>query len=203
MIAGSRIPGISSRRNRTGSWGRWCRRQVSARRSRLLPQLERDPRSPRHRPRHARMRRGRPPAPETPADIRVFHSRLFQRLHQQIVDVGTFVQRDLLTLEIGDRLQRAVFGTRSLRPSAPADHRRHRGSARRPPARRSAASRRLPKSMAPTLSASSRGGPDGNSVHVTLVAERLEFFVSSEPLLLSSTSLPYFWKPIRTILSWP
>src|SRR5262245_14098694 len=55
--------------------------------------------------------------------------------------------------------------------------------------------------MAPTLSASSNGGPEGNSVHTTLKPAAFSLS-SSVPLLLSSTSLPYFWKPMRTILSW-
>src|SRR6185295_7297845 len=54
--------------------------------------------------------------------------------------------------------------------------------------------------MAPALSASRSGGPDGNSVHAT-ETPRGASLASSVPLFLSSTSLPYFWKPMWITLS--
>ena len=49
----------------------------------------------------------------------------------------------------------------------------------------------VPKSIAPTLMASSNGGPDGNSVQSTPKPSGSSFF-SRLPLALSSTSVPYF-----------
>ena len=42
-------------------------------------------------------------------DLGIFDAGFLQRLHQQIVNVGALVQRDLLAFQIGDRIQLAVL----------------------------------------------------------------------------------------------
>src|SRR5450432_3656981 len=51
-------------------------------------------------------------ARNTGSIFRIFDAGLFQRLHQQVVNVGPLVQRDLLAPEIGDRIKLAVFGNK-------------------------------------------------------------------------------------------
>ena len=43
-------------------------------------------------------------------DVGIVDAGLLQRLHQQVMDVRALVERDLLALEIGDGLDRAVLG---------------------------------------------------------------------------------------------
>jgi hypothetical protein len=58
--------------------------------------------------------------------------------------------------------------------------------------------------MAPTFSASRSCGPAGNSVHATDQPSGFSFS-SRRPFVFRRTSVPYFWKPTRMVLSsaWP
>jgi len=119
------------------------------------------------------------------------------------VQIGALVQRDFLTPEIGNRIQLAV-----LRHQDRLALRRRRligDIADRAPAALSedrGASPVLPKSIAPTLKRfeQRRAGRKLRPHHFEAGGLQLS---SSVPLLLSSTSLPYFWKPMRTTLSCP
>ena len=125
-------------------------------------------------------------------DLGIFDAGFLQRLHQQIVNVGALVQRDLLALEVGDRLDLAVLrhqdrlALRRRRLIGDILDRRARGL--REDRRRFAGVAEIDRADIERFE-QRRAGRKLRPHH--LVAGGFSFS-SSVPLLLSSTSLPYF-----------